>query len=82
MYRAGPNMFAIGGEPTAGVPAIKSLGTALQGRLADDSDYCPVQGKLTTDQAAVSETITPDSTLILYDASGTAYKVPCVAVAA
>lgn len=79
IYRAGPNLFAIGGAASASRPAIKGSGTAIQGRLADDSDFCTVQGKLTTDQGAVSETITPDSTLTLYDANGTAYKVPCVA---
>lgn len=79
IYRAGPNLFAIGGAASAARPAIKGIGTSIQGRLADDSDFCTVQGKLTTDQGAVSETVTPDSTLTLYDASGTAYKVPCVA---
>ncbi len=77
--RAGPNLFAFAETPSASVPAIKGTGTAIQGRLGDDSDFCTVQGKLTTDQGAVTETITPDSTLTLYDASGTAYKVPCVA---
>jgi hypothetical protein len=38
-----------------------------------------VQGDLQTKDNAVTETIVPDSTLILYDAAGTAYKVPCVA---
>ncbi|MCW3849360.1 hypothetical protein OF829_19140 [Sphingomonas sp. LB-2] len=79
IYRAGPNLFSIGGAAAPDRPAIKGIGTAIQGRLADDSDFCTVQGKLTTDQIAVSETITPDSTLTLYDAAGTAYKVPCVA---
>ena len=79
IYRAGPNLFSIGGAAAPDRPAIKGIGTAIQGRLGDDSDFCTVQGKLTTDQTAVSETITPDSTLTLYDASGVAYKVACVA---
>jgi hypothetical protein len=59
---------------------LKHGGTGLlQGRLGDDSDYCFVQGKLRAHANAASETITPDSTLTLYDAAGTAYKVPCVA---
>ena len=79
IYRAGPNLFSIGGAASASFPAIKGFGTAIQGRLADDSDFCTVQGKLTTDQTASPGTVTPTSTLTLYDASGTAYKVPCVA---
>jgi hypothetical protein len=59
---------------------LKHGGTGLlQGRLADDSDWCFLQAKLRTDANAASETITPDKTLTLYDAAGTAYKVPCVA---
>jgi len=79
IYRAGPNLFSIGGPGTASQPAIKGFGTAIQARLGDDSDFCAVQGKLTTDQTASVGTITPNRTLTLYDAGGTAYKVPCVA---
>lgn len=68
------------GGTTSGYPSIKRSGGILQGRLADDSGYCQIQGLLTTETTAVTETITPDKTLILYDASGTPYKVPCVAV--
>lgn len=78
ILRTGVNTFALGGA-TADFPAIKRSGTTIQARLATDSDFAPLQGKLTTDQTAVTETITADSTLTLYDASGTAYKVPCVA---
>lgn len=78
LYRAGANMLALGGL-TSAFPAIKRATSTLQIRLADDSDFAPVQGKLTTDTNATAETITPDSTLILYDAAGVAYKVPCIA---
>jgi hypothetical protein len=38
-----------------------------------------ISGQLQAHAAAVSETITPNATLTLYDNTGTAYKVPCVA---
>ncbi len=60
-------------------PALKRSSTVLQARLADDTDFCPLQGQLRIHQNAVSETITATHTLTLYDAAGTAYKVPCVA---
>jgi hypothetical protein len=70
---------AFGGE-TASVPAFKQLGAVVQARLGDDSAFAQVQGKLTTHANAVAETIVPDKTIILYDASGNAFKVPCAAV--
>ncbi|MDF7775460.1 hypothetical protein P1X14_09390 [Sphingomonas sp. AOB5] len=76
--RAGPNMFSIGGM-TTNFPALKRADSWLQIRVANDSDFTHIQGKLTTDTFAVAETITPDSTLTLYDAAGVAYKVPCIA---
>ena len=69
-------LIKIGGL-TASFPALKRSSTTLQVRLADDSGFAPVQGKLTTDANAVTETIAPDRTLTLYDANGVAYKVPC-----
>jgi hypothetical protein len=78
LYRGGANMLTVGGL-TAAFPALKRAATTLQVRLADDSDFAPVQGKLTTESNATVESITPDSTLILYDAAGVAYKVPCIA---
>jgi len=38
-----------------------------------------IKGQLQTHANAVTETIVPDKTITLYDAAGTAYKVPCVA---
>jgi hypothetical protein len=64
---------------SASFPALKRSSTVLQARLANDSDFCPLQGQLRTHANAVTETITADKTLTLYDAAGTAYKVPCVA---
>ena len=57
------------GGTTSGFPALKRSGTTLQARLADDSAFASIQGKLTTD--------TPFSNghLILYDSTGRAYNV-------
>ena len=42
--------------------------------------FATVQAKLKTAAMAVSGEVTPDKYLILYDAAGTAYKVPCEAL--
>ncbi len=76
----GSTPFVAWGGQTSSFPALKRSNAAIQARLADDSGFAQVQGKLTTHANAVAETITPDRTLVLYDASGNAYKVPCVAV--
>ncbi len=47
--------------------------------LANEIDLASLQVKLRTEANAVTETIVPDKTIILYDAAGTAYKVPCLA---
>jgi hypothetical protein len=81
LYNAGEssfNLLQFGGTTTS-FPALKRSSTVLQARLANDSDFCPLQGRLRTHANAVTETITADKTLTLYDAAGTAYKVPCVA---
>ena len=67
------------GGTTSSFHALKLIVTVLQSRLDDDSDFAPIQGQLRTHQNAVSETITATHTLTLFDAAGTAYKVPCVA---
>jgi hypothetical protein len=61
------------------IPALKRVATQIQVRLGDDSDFTSIRGKLTTADSAVPELVLPTThTLILYDANGTAYKVPCV----
>lgn len=67
------------GGTTSAFPALKRSTTVLQARLADDSTFTFLQGKLRTEANAVAEAITPTHTVTLYDAAGTAYKVPCVA---
>ena len=67
------------GGTTSSFPALKRSSTVLQARLANDSDFCPLQGQLRIHQNAVAETPTATHTMTLFDAAGTAYKVLCVA---
>lgn len=67
------------GGTSSSYPAIKRSSTVLQGRLADDSDFCPVQGRLRVHANAAAETPTATHTLRIFDAAGTEYKVLCVA---
>jgi hypothetical protein len=66
------------GGTTSSFPALKRSSTTLQVRLADDSAFASVQGKLTTDTAYTATVIVPTGYLTLYDSTGTAYRVPCV----
>lgn len=77
-------IFALGATVANTVPALKPSSTTLQIRLADDSDFTNVQGKLTTEASATTG-LTPGAlaalttaTIVIYDATGTAYRVPCV----
>jgi hypothetical protein len=65
---------------TASYPAWKRSGTTIQCRLADDSGFATYQGKLQVHANAVSETITPNVTLRLFDAAGVEYRIPAIAV--
>ena len=71
------NRLAFNGT-TSAFPAIKRNGTGIDIRLADDSAFAPVKGKLTTDTAYTATVVTPTGFLTLYDSTGTAYRVPCV----
>jgi hypothetical protein len=71
------NRLQLGGT-TSAFPAIKRNGTSLQARLADDSAFTNIQGKLTTDTAYTATVVVPTGFLTLYDSTGTAYRVPCV----
>jgi hypothetical protein len=73
------NRLQFGGT-SASFPAIKRSTTYLQARLADDSAFAPIQGKLTTDTAFTSGAITDTGYIVLYDSTGTAYKVACTPV--
>jgi hypothetical protein len=63
------------GGTTSSFPALKGSTTRLQARLADDSAFASLQGKLTTDTALTGGPITATGYLTIYDSTGTAYKV-------
>ena len=65
------------GGTTSAFPAIKRNGTGIDIRLADDSAFAPVKGKITTDTNYTVGAFSPTGFLTLYDATGTAYKVAC-----
>lgn len=72
------------GGTTSSFPALKVSSATLQGRLADDSAFTFVQAKLQTDTnattgltAGVLATLT-NASIVIYDATGQAYRVPCV----
>jgi hypothetical protein len=60
---------------TSSFPALKRSGTTLQARLADDSAFASIQGKLTTETAFAAGTVTATGYLTFYDSTGTAYRV-------
>lgn len=59
-------------------PALKRSSVSLQARLADDSNFTNIQGKITTETNYTAGAIVPTGYLTLYDATGTAYKIPAV----
>ena len=64
------------GGTTSSFPALKRSTTTLQARLADDSAFASVQGKLTTDNAYTANALlTVSGYVTIYDSTGTAYKV-------
>lgn len=63
------------GGTTSSFPALKRSTTTLQVRLADDSAFTAIQGKLTTDTAYVATPQVPTGYITIYDSTGTAYKV-------
>lgn len=64
------------GGITSSFPSLKRSTTALQARLADDSAFTNIQGKLTTDTAYTATPQVPTGFLTVYDSTGTAYKIP------
>jgi hypothetical protein len=63
------------GGTTSSFPALKRSTTVLQARLADDSAFGSIQGKLTTDTAYTAGVTVASGYITLYDSTGTAYKV-------
>jgi hypothetical protein len=72
------------GGTTSSFPALKRSTTSLQARLADDSAFTNIQGKLTTDNAAVTGLVAgalaalTTATLTFTDSTGTVYRVPAI----
>ena len=73
------NRLQLGGA-TSSFPALKRSTTSLQARLADDSAFTNIQGKLTTDTAYTAGAPTATGYIVLFDGNGTAYKVPAEAL--
>lgn len=72
------------GGTTSSFPSIKRNLNALEGRLADDSAFCSVKGKLTTDTnattgltAGVLAALT-NASIVVSDGAGQAYRIPCI----
>ena len=63
------------GGTTSSFPALKRSTTSLQARLADDSAFTNIQGKLTTDNAYTAGAVVQTGYVTIYDSTGTAYKV-------
>ena len=70
------NRIQLGGT-TSAFPAIKRSSTTIQARLADDTAFAPIQGKLTTDTAYTATVVAATGYITIYDSIGTAYRVPC-----
>lgn len=66
------------GGTTASFPALKRSTTTLQARLADDSAFTFMQGKLQTDTAYAAATLVQTGSITIYDSTGTAYRVLCL----
>ena len=66
------------GGTTTSFPALKRSTTFLQARLADDSAFTNIQGKLTTDTAYTAGALVATGYITIYDSTGTAYRVPCL----
>jgi hypothetical protein len=70
----GFDMLQFGGTNSS-FPAIKRSSTTLQARIADDSAFASVQGKLTTDNAYTAGAVVQTGYVTIYDSTGTAYKI-------
>lgn len=86
---AGPSIdifqgvLTLGGTTTGGTRILNSSGKA-QVKLGDASAFAQIQGKLTTDVNATTGlgagllAATTNATVVIYDGSGQAYRVPCI----
>lgn len=76
-------LFQFGGT-TSSFPAIKRSSAILQAKLADDSGFTRLQAILRTDANATTGltagvlAATTNATIVIEDASGQAYRIPCI----
>ena len=66
------------GAATSAAPALRRNGVTLEAKLADNSAFTAIQGKLTTDTAYTAGDPTTTGYLVVYDSTGTAYRVPAL----
>lgn len=72
------------GPATTSFPALKRSSASIQARLADDSAFTFIQGKLQTSVNATTGLVagalaaSTTASLVIYDATGTAYRVPAI----
>ena len=77
------NLMAFG-DTTSSSPGLKKSSTVLQARLADDSGFAPLQGKLRTDANATTGlsagalALLTNASITITDASGQVYRVPVI----
>lgn len=76
---AGLPFIGFGRGTTAIDTVLSRYSGGVKIKDASGANFKAIQGKLTTEANAASGTITPTHTLTLYDASGTAYKIPAIA---
>lgn len=69
--------LVFGTNNTSGIRLAKST-TTLQVKLGDSSAFTAIQGKLTTDTAYTAGDPTTTGYLVVYDSTGTAYRVPAL----
>lgn len=69
--------LVLGTADTSGVSFTKST-TTIQAKLGDGSAFTNIQGKLTTDTAYTAGDPTTTGYLVVYDSTGTAYRVPAL----
>ncbi len=76
---SGLKLLTFGGV-TSSFPALKRSTTNIEVRLADDSGFATIKGKLATDTNYTAGAPTATGYIVLYDAAGTAYKIPAEAL--
>jgi hypothetical protein len=63
------------GGSTSSFPSLRYSGTDIKARLADNSDFCKIQGKLQTHNEAVLMIPSGLTYLTMYDSNGAEFLV-------